>query len=254
MDKLDEVLTCDDIWDDVFSQFDDPSDCLECFNLIMNELLDCLVPLKTLRVKRQDFPWLLSSSLTRACQLRDIAHCRALKSGSATDWSSYRALCNKTTCMLRSAKTAYFNGLVSSLSSKPSKFWRHFQCLSGHSKTTKSTQILATANDFNNHFLAIPHKTVVNVTSTVPATVFVEKIFKGKSVLSLMFAHVDAEIVSSVVTSLDLHKATGSDGLSAWFIRASPYMVRLIPVLLNKCIDSSSLSVEASCCDSCTKV
>jgi len=36
MGKLDEVLTCDDIWDDVFSQFDDPSDCLECFNLIMN--------------------------------------------------------------------------------------------------------------------------------------------------------------------------------------------------------------------------
>ena len=47
-DKLDAILACDDIWDDVFSQFDDPSDCLECFNLIMNELLNQLVPLKTL--------------------------------------------------------------------------------------------------------------------------------------------------------------------------------------------------------------
>ena len=64
-----------------------------------------------------------------------------------------------------------------------------------------------------NHFLAIPHKTVANVTSTVPATVFVEKFFKDKTVPSLKFAHVDAEIVSSVVTSMDLHKATGSDGL-----------------------------------------
>ena len=45
MDKLDAVLTSDNIWDDTFSKFDDPSDCLECFNLIMNELLDCLVPL-----------------------------------------------------------------------------------------------------------------------------------------------------------------------------------------------------------------
>jgi len=32
-----------------------------------------------------------------------------------------------------------------------------------------------------------------------------------------MFAHVDTEIVSSVVTSLDLLKATGSDGLPARF-------------------------------------
>ena len=37
VNELDEILTCDDIWDDVFSQFDiNPSDCLECFNLIMN--------------------------------------------------------------------------------------------------------------------------------------------------------------------------------------------------------------------------
>ena len=118
----------------------------------MNELLDCLVPLKTLRAKRQVCPRLSNSSLSRAYRLHDIAHRKALKSGSATDWSSYRALRNKATSMLRSAKTAYFNGLVSSLSSNPSKFWRHFQCLSGRSKTTKSSQISATANDFNKSF------------------------------------------------------------------------------------------------------
>ena len=65
----------------------------------------------------------------------------------------------------------------------------------------------------------------------------VEKFFKDKTT----FLHVDTEIVSSVVTSLDLRKTTGSDGLSARFIRASLYMVRLITVLLNKCIDSSSV-------------
>ena len=49
VNKLDELLTCDDIWNDVLSKFDDPSDCLECFNLIMNELLDLLIPRKTLK-------------------------------------------------------------------------------------------------------------------------------------------------------------------------------------------------------------
>jgi len=40
---LDELLTCDDIWDSVLSAFNDIS---ECFNLILNGLLDLLVPFK----------------------------------------------------------------------------------------------------------------------------------------------------------------------------------------------------------------
>ena len=47
---MNELLSCDDIWDEVFSMFDDIFDCLECFNLIMTGLLDLLVPLKRLRV------------------------------------------------------------------------------------------------------------------------------------------------------------------------------------------------------------
>ena len=56
--KLDELLACDDIWDAVLSTYDDISECLECFNLIMNGLLDLLVPLKKLRVRQRDCPWL----------------------------------------------------------------------------------------------------------------------------------------------------------------------------------------------------
>ena len=78
--KLNEVLACDDIWDNVSSKFDDPFDSLECFNLIMNELLDLLIPRKTLRVCNKDCPWLSSASLVRIRHLRDIAHRKALKS------------------------------------------------------------------------------------------------------------------------------------------------------------------------------
>ena len=64
-DKLDEIFKCDDVWDDVLSKFDDLSDCLECFNLIINGLLDLLVPLKNLRVRQRDCPWLSNASLTK---------------------------------------------------------------------------------------------------------------------------------------------------------------------------------------------
>ena len=80
---------CDDIWDDVMSSFDNISDCVECFNEIVLRLLDILVPLKTLRVRHQSCPWLSNASLTQARRLRDIAHRRALKSRSHSDWSLY---------------------------------------------------------------------------------------------------------------------------------------------------------------------
>jgi len=57
-----------------------------------------------------------------------------------------------------------------------------------------------------------------------------------KIVPSVQFSRVDIELVSSLITSLDTRKATG---ISSQFIRTSPYMARLVTVLINKCIESS---------------
>jgi len=140
---LDELLACDDIWDSVLLAFDDISECLKCFNLIMNGLLDLLVPFKKLRVCQWECPWLSNGSLAKARHLRDVAHCRALKSGSASDWSSYRTLRNRVNPILRSTKAAYFGDLASSLKSKLSKFWRYFQCLSKRSNSVCDVQFSA---------------------------------------------------------------------------------------------------------------
>ena len=156
-DKLDGFLMYDDIWDDVLSRFDNISDCLECFNPIVNRLLE----FTKLRVRQQDCPWLSSASLTKACRLCDIAHCKALRSGSASDWSLYRSLHDKANFMLRSAKVRHFSDLSSSLGSNPGKFWRHFQSLSKCSKPHSDIQFSATADTFNKHFLSIPHRTIL---------------------------------------------------------------------------------------------
>ena len=44
--------------------------------------------------------WLSNGSIASARHLRDVAHRKALKSGSASDWSSYRQLRNKVNAML----------------------------------------------------------------------------------------------------------------------------------------------------------
>ena len=235
---LDELLACDDIWDSVLSSFDDISECLECFNLIMNGLLDLLVPLKKLRVRQWECPWLSNGSIAKARRLRDVAHRRALKSGSASDWSSYRILRNRVNSMLRSAKSEYFGGLAASFRSKPSKFWRHFQCLSKRTKSICDVQFSATANAFNDYFLSVPLKTVANVASAVPASEYMVGFCDGV-IPTLEFVPVDVEAVSSFISALHIQKAFGADGLSARFIKASPCMARLVTVLINKCIESS---------------
>jgi len=94
---------------------------------------------------------------------------------------------------------------------------------------------------FNKHFLLIAHKTVANVRSDVPACEFLEKFLENTPVPPMQFSRVDVETVSSLVANLDVHKATGADGFSLRFVRASPFMARLITVLINQCIESSSV-------------
>ena len=132
--------------------------------------------------------------------------------------------------MLRSAKAAYFHDLASSLKSKPGKFWKHFQPLSRRSKSACEVQVSATADAFNDHFLSIPYKTVANVVSTVPASVYMGKLF-DVTIPSLVFVPVDVESVSLIISSLHVQKASGADGLPTRFVRASPYMARLVTVL-----------------------
>ena len=137
----------------------------------------------------------------------------------------------------------YFSDLASSLKSKPAKFWKHFHSLSRRSRPACGSQVSATANDFNDYFLLIPHKTVANVVSTVPPTEYMDRLFGG-GVPSLKFVPVDVESVSSIVSSLHVQKASGADGLPTRFVKASPFMARLITVLINKCIESSSVPFQ----------
>ena len=51
-----------------------------------------------------------------------VGLCRALKSGSASDWLSYKTLCNKVNVMLQSAKAAYFQDVSSSLKISQANF------------------------------------------------------------------------------------------------------------------------------------
>ena len=81
------------------------------------------------------------------------------------------------------------------------------------------------------------------MTSTVPASEYTDG-FCGGVIPTFEFVPVDVELVSSLVSALHTEKASGTDGLSARFIKASPCMARLVTVLINKCVDSSIVPLQ----------
>ena len=101
---LSNILSDDSSWNDVFS-FSDVDDCVLCFTLVLQGLLDILVPLRHLRIREgRRNPWLVSQEIGSAKYLRDRLYKRALHSGSSGDWSAFRQSHNRYTSLLRSAK------------------------------------------------------------------------------------------------------------------------------------------------------
>ena len=86
--KLDKALLerilVDGSWDEIF-QVDDVSVCAEAFTLVLQHILDVMVPLKKMRVKSSGNPWIHDVDITTARHQRDWLHRKVLKSGNSED-------------------------------------------------------------------------------------------------------------------------------------------------------------------------
>ena len=109
-----------------------------CVSLVLEGLLDFLVPLCKVRVKQTVSPWATNSDIATAHRYRDKLHQRALLTGSQSDRKLFHAARNKVNGLLESAKWCYITELASPHKGRPSKFWSHFQYLSSHGNMSAS--------------------------------------------------------------------------------------------------------------------
>ena len=238
IDLLSRMLSDNSSWSDVFS-ITDVDDCVLCFTLVLQGLLDILVPLRRLRIREGGRnPWLTAPDIVSARHLHDKLHRKALRTGCSGDWSAYRRFRNHYTSLLRSAKRSYILRLISDKKIQPAKLWKHFNFLSKRGvRQRPPIELSVTSDDFNAHFLSVPHKTI----SMLPASDVSPLSFCGSSCVSLMeFTDVTVDEVATILVSLDSRKAKGVDGIPAQFLKASPFGVAgLIAPLLNRCLSSS---------------
>ena len=104
----------DGIWTEIFDQYD-KNVSTEVFTIIMNYLLDTLVPRKRVRIKQRCTPWSRDSEIAAARRQRNWLHRKALKSGSVEDWAVYKRSRNKVTTMVRLARQQYFSDVATNL-------------------------------------------------------------------------------------------------------------------------------------------
>ena len=95
VDLLYDILSEDICWKNVFS-FPDVDDCVHYFTLVLQGLLDAVVPLHQLCVHKDGSdPWLTTTCNARS--LRNRFYCRALHTGYTEDWLKFWQSRNKYT-------------------------------------------------------------------------------------------------------------------------------------------------------------
>ena len=97
-EMLDKVLL-DESWSDVFGA-DDIDVCTKAFTLVMQYIMNALVPLQTLRIKQHSIPWGYNPAIAAARRQRDLLHRKALKSSDSDAWVAYKRSRNKVTAMV----------------------------------------------------------------------------------------------------------------------------------------------------------
>ena len=227
---LDDILS-GDFWDEIFS-IDDVNVCVEAFTLVIQHILDIMIPLKKMRIKRTCSPWSHDADVTIARHYRDWLHRKAFKSGNSEDWMRYRKSCNKVTAMTRSAKQQYLSALASNLSNDSHKFWRNFKHLSARQKSPRCT-VDVDGDSMNQHFLTIAHKTIgdLQLSSTCPMSYL-----SSLEVPHMTMVIVDVGEVYRHICDLNIHKAVGVDKIPTRFIKASPSGMAVLLSLINKSI------------------
>ena len=89
VDLLSDTLSDDITWNDIFS-FPNVDDCVHFFALVLQGLLDFLVPLHQLHIHNGGSdPWINTPCIIAARHLRDRLHRKALRTGCSEDWLKF---------------------------------------------------------------------------------------------------------------------------------------------------------------------
>ncbi|XP_068723783.1 uncharacterized protein [Montipora capricornis] len=206
--------------------FNDPSEAIEQWYLLFNDVLDTHAPVKSRCVKRPRPPDWFSAEIGVTIKERNRLHKLASAHNNSSNWDAYRHARNKVVHMIRSAKRVFYRNAIKSNLDNPKNLWRIIRNISpakcsnlpgylsvnGHI-VSDNTEI---ANQFNDHF--------ANITSSVdhgddplyPNWDYISEFVASKlpsSAPLFIIPPISEQDVESSLSRLKSNKAVGLDGV-----------------------------------------
>ncbi len=118
-----------------------------------NELSNKHAPIKQMRVKDRNNPW-VSSDIIKMMYERDNVHKKAVKTGDPLLFDQYKVLRNNISTSLDKAKKQHYEDEITKNKNDSRKMWKTLKTIIP-SKSSKSNKCDLTAQQLNEHFLNV---------------------------------------------------------------------------------------------------
>ena len=228
--------------------YDNPDDATELFLELFQSVLNKHAPQRKRRVKRINQPRWMKPEILQAIKIRDHFD-------KNVDIMNYKIWRQNVKDLIVEAKQQFYNETINLNKRNPKSLWNSLQGLSG-CKTQVQTNYIdddngnpitnpsASANVFNDHFCSVFQTVQRNIqpNNNDEINVLSES---NKEILNttppFVIPQVNMSFVESQLKSLDTGKSTGSDGLSARFLKMSasiiaPVLTKIYNISIQTCI------------------
>lgn len=207
-------------------------DKVEFLNDKIISLFEKHAPLQRVRITKPYAPW-ITDNIRLLMSLRDKSKQKYKKSGSASDWESYKQLRNFTTLSLHREKKAYLEHKLRNNDSK--LIFKELKILNICQKSkTEIPSELSDVNEINNYFVNSLPTTEDNVTDDL--ILYYNNNKHRNFCNEFSFCLVDLENVAKLISDIKT-TSVGSDGVSISFVKlCCPYILPFITNIINSCL------------------
>ena len=221
--------------------FDSPDDLLDLFMDLFTTVLNANAPKRTKRVKRVNQPNWMNQAILEAINKRNTYH-------KNKDILNYKIWRSKVKHLIFDSKRQYYQDQILAGTRNPKQLWNSLHELSGFKNLTPTHHLCdndgnpisdprTIANVFNEHFSSVSrmYQHDDNIDSSHSKTHPSPGIARDNTHM-FEIPVVSQEFVENQLNSLNITKSTGSDGLSARFLKMS---ASVIAPILTKIFNAS---------------
>jgi len=201
--------------------------------------LDKFLPLKKVAVRkaRRPTPW-FNENISASIRAKNKAKQTFERSGSDSDRNIYRRLKNELKASICQAKIDYLKSSMAKAKSCPqmaAQIWARVNSVLGRQEVKEDNKLSLPLDVINDHFQNI----AVTKQHKSAAEYDLPSLTAANNLSQFVFPEIPVSTVLSHLSSLDITKATGPDGLSACFLKEN--LMRLQNHLLYCIMNHSGL-------------